>query len=270
MNLEFNNQFFRNYLQFAPLALAIERTWECKLLEKKEFKSPVMDVGSGEGIFAHILFKDTVDLGVDPNNRELERAKIFNKYNVLLNCFGQDIPKADNSFHTIFSNSVLEHIPDIDAVLREIHRVLKKEGRLYVTLPTDKFEKFSLLYTTLNCLRLKKIAMSFAKKYNSFWRHFHCYNASQWEKKFKENGFEIIEKIEYASREQCLLNDLFCYFSILPYFTKKISNRWFVSHKIRAFTSSFLNRIFSPFSELMPQAPGNGGLIFFELKKSEK
>jgi SAM-dependent methyltransferase len=38
------------------------------------------------------------------------------------------IPFADSTFDFIFSNSVLEHVQDLDAALAEIHRVLKPGG----------------------------------------------------------------------------------------------------------------------------------------------
>jgi ubiquinone/menaquinone biosynthesis C-methylase UbiE len=37
------------------------------------------------------------------------------------------IPFADDTFDFLFSNSVLEHVEDLDSALAEIHRVLKPE-----------------------------------------------------------------------------------------------------------------------------------------------
>ncbi|MBI4187739.1 MAG: class I SAM-dependent methyltransferase [Chloroflexi bacterium] len=49
---------------------------------------------------------------------------------------------ADNSFDCVYSFGVLHHIPDVDKVLSEIHRVLKPGGKLMVML----YNKDSLLY----------------------------------------------------------------------------------------------------------------------------
>src|SRR5947207_12297154 len=125
--MKFKHNFFRNLLKEAPLPLAIERSLECQILFKEEFKHPVLDIGCGDGIFASILFDEKIDVGIDPNEMELERAKTYNIYVELIKCFGNAIPKPSRSFNTIFSNSVLEHIPDIESVLKEIHRLLSNE-----------------------------------------------------------------------------------------------------------------------------------------------
>jgi ubiquinone/menaquinone biosynthesis C-methylase UbiE len=44
------------------------------------------------------------------------------------------IPAADDQFDLVFSHGVLHHVPEIDAAQREIHRVLRPQGRLVVML----------------------------------------------------------------------------------------------------------------------------------------
>jgi len=45
------------------------------------------------------------------------------------------MPFEDASFQTVISNSVLEHIPDLDAVLLETARVLKPGGMFIFASP---------------------------------------------------------------------------------------------------------------------------------------
>ena len=47
------------------------------------------------------------------------------------------LPYADASFNTVISNCVIEHIPDNDAVLAEIFRVLRPGGVFATTLPSE-------------------------------------------------------------------------------------------------------------------------------------
>src|SRR3569832_727232 len=112
--MNFNDDFFKNLLMEATLPLAIERALECQILSKQEFKHPILDIGCGDGIFASRLFDEKIDVGIDPNERELEKAKTYNAYVELIKCYGNSIPKPSNYFNTIYSNSVMEHIQDIE------------------------------------------------------------------------------------------------------------------------------------------------------------
>lgn len=48
---------------------------------------------------------------------------------------GQSLPFRDDAFDMVFSQSVLEHVPDPFACAREIERVLKPGGTIYVDVP---------------------------------------------------------------------------------------------------------------------------------------
>lgn len=50
----------------------------------------------------------------------------------------QNIPFADESWELIICNHVLEHIPDYKLALKELRRILTKNGILELTIPTDR------------------------------------------------------------------------------------------------------------------------------------
>ena len=102
----FKKHFGLNYLSHAPLSLAFERIIECNIMKDQVFVPPVLDIGCGEGLLATILFDSPIDLGIDPNDRELMRAEKVEAYRMLIKCTGDNIPEPDNSFNTIFSNIV--------------------------------------------------------------------------------------------------------------------------------------------------------------------
>ena len=141
------------YISMAPLALAFERIVECRILSNKKFEHPLLDLGCGEGLFAKILFAEVIDTGVDPNARELSRAKELGAYKELIKCYGDKIPKPDGSYRTILSNSVIEHIPDIDPIFKEALRLLAPGGHMYITVPTNHFEKYTWISQILLKLR---------------------------------------------------------------------------------------------------------------------
>jgi SAM-dependent methyltransferase len=49
--------------------------------------------------------------------------------------FLEAIPRPDATYGAVILTQVLEHVPDPEAVLREIHRVLKPGGKLLLTVP---------------------------------------------------------------------------------------------------------------------------------------
>ena len=109
----------------APAALAVERSIESKYLNDKTFVRPILDIGCGDGVFAAAVFEEKIDTGIDFDVSEIERAKQYDAYSELLVCPAHKIPKKHNSYGTIFSNSVLEHIPELMPVLKEARRLLK-------------------------------------------------------------------------------------------------------------------------------------------------
>lgn len=50
----------------------------------------------------------------------------------------QNIPFYDESWRLIICNHVLEHVPDYKFALKELKRILKKDGILELTIPTDR------------------------------------------------------------------------------------------------------------------------------------
>ena len=108
----------------------------------------VLDLGCGEGrhtIGAYIVGE--VDaVGVDLSLRDIkiarERAQPFvdennssNRGLILSVANAMALPFADNSFDKVICSEVLEHIPDYQAVLEEIHRVLKPGGYFAASVP---------------------------------------------------------------------------------------------------------------------------------------
>ena len=214
-----------------------------------------------------ILFDEKIDVGIDPDERELKRVRQFDKYNELIKCFGDKIPKPSNSFNTVFSNSVMEHIPDIEPVVREAHRLLADNGSFYVTLPTNLFDHYGVISRMLMGLGMKDTATRFRKFYNGFWRHYHYYDANGWKTLFERNGFKVIEVIEYGNKKICTTNDFLTPFSIPSLLMKKFFNRWVLLPFLTPLVT-FPFRLFVSKKDIQ-QAINikNGGLIFIHLKK---
>lgn len=102
-----------------------------------------LDLGCGDGILTDILFarmgaKPRL-VGVDIDPLETEAAAQYDFYERIHTVPAQAIPEADATFDYIFSNSVLEHIPDLEGVIAEVGRTLKPGGRFWFTVPGPNF-----------------------------------------------------------------------------------------------------------------------------------
>jgi SAM-dependent methyltransferase len=97
-----------------------------------------MDFGAGDGSFAAML-DFPVEWGVDTDPEALAEASALGVYESVVQCSATSIPLPDRSARSVMSNSVLEHVEGLDAVLDEIARVLAPGGRLGLTVPLTRF-----------------------------------------------------------------------------------------------------------------------------------
>lgn len=263
--MKFKKDLLHRYISTAPLALAFERYLECKIYLNLTMEKPILDLGCGEGLFANILFAEKIDTGIDPNPRELERARELGAYDELIQCYGNNIPKPDGSYKTIFSNSVLEHIPDLSPVLQEVRRLLIVGGNFYLTVPSDKFDQFSVLNKLLTTLGFDSIAGKFRKFYNHFWKHYHYYSLKEWEQLVRAHGFEISQSFQYDPEPVCRMNDFLAPFGFFSFVVKKITNRWVLFPQLKWFiTKPFIKSILKALDK---EYTREGGLVFIAAKK---
>lgn len=98
----------------------------------------VLEVGSGEGYGTNLLSKKVSEItGLDVSDVIIEHANNrYGRKNCIFILFdGNIIPYADNTFDAVISFQVIEHVPNDTNYLKEIYRVLKKEGIYIVTTP---------------------------------------------------------------------------------------------------------------------------------------
>lgn len=266
--MRFREDMTREYISRVPLALALERLAEAALYRDKPFESPVLDVGCGDGLFASICMAEVIDVGIDPNPRELDVARETGAYGQLIPCFGAAIPKEDSTFGTAISNSVLEHIPDIRAVMKEVLRVLKPGGNFYFTVPSDKFYSYSVLGSLLNSLGMPSMQRRYHKRYNRFWKHFHDYSLDEWKKMTRECGYEVVEAYTYNSAWSCRLNDSLVPLGGVGKVNKAITNQWVISPQLRQRTVGRLHKRVSRRVNAAGETQ-DGGLVFLWVRKPD-
>ena len=105
----------------------------------------LLDIGTGSGKLIQILTNEKgIDcIGVDTNDEMLKEAKIKLKetnVNVLKIEPNKSLPFDNNSFDYITICSVLFHLnkEQIDFILQDGRRLLKKDGKIIILTPTGK------------------------------------------------------------------------------------------------------------------------------------
>jgi SAM-dependent methyltransferase len=99
-----------------------------------EFKGLLLDIGCGQMPYRDYIFKHSKIEGYTGLDIETALAydaavrpdKIWD---------GKVMPFESNTFNCAFGTEVLEHCPEPEVVLKEVHRVLKKEGVFFFTVP---------------------------------------------------------------------------------------------------------------------------------------
>ena len=265
--MKLNSEYVQRYIDLAPLPLAFERSLECQLYRNVPLDRPILDLGCGDGIFALILFAEQVDTGIDPDQGELARAESTGAYQELIRCSGGSIPKEDSQYGSVIANSVLEHIPQLDPVVREVHRVLRPGGHFYVTVPTHRFERFTLVNLLLERCGLSRTSERWRRFFNRFWHHYNVHTPDEWQALFIRAGFEVEFAKEYDPLRTCVLNDALVPFSFPGLVAKKVLHRW------SFLPLSFRHALMWPWRVLAPRIlrgadkADAGGLLFLSAIK---
>jgi SAM-dependent methyltransferase len=253
-------------MALAPAALAFERLVEGQLYRAVPLERPILDLGCGEGLFAKMTFAETIDTGVDPDARELARARELGAYEELIECYGDRIPKPDASYKCVISNSVLEHIPQLDPVLREVYRILAPGGCFHFTVPSPNFERFNWTSTLLRGLGLLGLDARWRAFFNRFWAHYHAYDIPGWQALARRSGFVVERSHTYAPWQFCVLNTTLTPMAFPLKVVKKLTNRWTLLPPLRRVLLAPLWWVSRRVLASADRAQ-DGGLVFMSLRK---
>jgi len=101
----------------------------------------ILNLGCGKGQNIPGLLKKGTLYCVDINEDFISIAKKnFPDCNYLVSR-AEDIEYPENFFDEVYCYDVLEHVDDLELVLEKIHKMLKKDGFLYVEVPYEHSEK---------------------------------------------------------------------------------------------------------------------------------
>ncbi len=105
--------------------------WMAKIAQTISSGSDVLDAGAGTGLYRH-LFAHCNYKSQDFCQESSTQGKYIKMDYV---CDITDIPVSDESSDVIICTEVLEHVSEPIEVIKEFSRILRKNGRLYITAP---------------------------------------------------------------------------------------------------------------------------------------
>jgi SAM-dependent methyltransferase len=257
--------YLREHLREVPAFRALVRSVECRLFDEAgALEEPVLDVGCGDGHFASVAFARPLFAGIDADARLLLEARARGAHRHLARASATRLPFADDFFETVIANCVVEHIPDIEATLGEISRVLKPGGRFLFGVPSQHFGDMLLVSTLLRSLKLLRLASMYGDWFNHHSLHFHTDDPQMWLARLARHHFRVEHWEYYLTAAAHRAFDVAHYLSLPRLLTRQLTGKWV------AFRNPLSERLYDawlrPHYEAKP-ADAGGPYIFFRARK---
>jgi SAM-dependent methyltransferase len=152
-----------------------------------------LDVGCGNGVLGNALIRE-IAIGLDTSYAGVAWARQRKPaYRRLLCASATAIPLCSGSQPLVFSNSVIEHIPDDGAALDEIARVVAPGGFLVLSTVSEQFPPLMLGHQPATEERAA-LDRSYA--------HFHYYSAASFGALLAARGLRLLDAASYINRRQ--------------------------------------------------------------------
>lgn len=159
-----------------------------------------LDLGCGDGLLTRIVLQEVGArelVGIDPDADEVAQARLLGIYSSVHVAPGDNVPEAAASFDWALSNSVLEHIPEIDAVLAEVARLLRPGGKFIFNVPGPGFH---------SCLRGPLLPGASRDEYlrhlDERLAHRRYWGPDEWEKALAPHDMRVVDATAYLNSAQ--------------------------------------------------------------------
>jgi SAM-dependent methyltransferase len=225
----YGKDFLYLHLRELPYFRALLRAVESRFYQHYPLSQPVYDVGCGDGHFASLTFDRPIDAGLDPWHAPIHEAKERRAYRMLVEADAARAPFPDAYFASAFSNSVLEHIPHVQAVLDETARVLKPGALFLFSVPNDNFTRNLSVARFLDRIGMKGMAEGYRRAFNRISRHAHCDPAGVGMDRLSAAGFETQTHWSYFSIGALGALEWGHYLGLPAAVSKKLFGRWILA-----------------------------------------
>ncbi len=238
-----------------PYFRALLRAVESRFYQDINLPSPTLDLGCGDGHFAQLTFDRKLDVGLDPWTGPIHEAGTRRVYNLLTEANGAHMPYPTAYFSSALSNSVLEHIPELDDVLRETARVLKPGAIFVFCVPNHNFLPQLSVARFFDAVGLAPLARAYRDFFNKISRHVTCEDAAAWDKRLEAAGFRIEKYWHYFSPGALATLEWGHYFGLPSLIIHVLTRKWHLTNARWNF-APIMALIRKYYNEPIPQKDG--------------
>ncbi|HTP00669.1 MAG TPA: methyltransferase domain-containing protein [Anaerolineales bacterium] len=250
-----STDFLFLHVRDLPYFRGLLRAVESCFYQDLPLPAPVYDLGCGDGHFASISFDHPIDVGLDPWHGPVHEAARRGVYRGLVEADAAHAPFPGGYFSSGISNSVLEHIPHIDEVLKETARLLRPGAPFIFCVPNQNFLPSLSVARFLDRLGLKPLARAYRRFFNHISRHEHCDDPETWRLRLEAAGFRIEQYWPYFSPSALTALEWGHYLGLPSWILHVLVRRWIL---VRArWNLSLTLRLLRPYyNEPVPQEQG--------------
>lgn len=177
----------------------------------------MIDIGSAEGLYLKEINNKGISLCLDLSYPKLKRASektnglVMNYY---VTADAEYLPLRQGIFNGVICSEVLEHLPDPEKAIKEITYIIRKNGTLFLSVPTGKD-------------RMRPIAVSTEPNYMTESGHLHEFSKKEIRQLLEKNGFHVQHEItiDVLGEIRRLLNKLFRNFKVNKRISKMNNER---------------------------------------------
>ena len=218
--------FLGQQLQTIPYFRALLRAVEARFYQELDFPAPTLDLGCGDGHFASVAFDRKLEVGVDPWLGPVQEAAQRDVYQMVTAGEGARLPFPDGYFASAVSNSVLEHIPELDPVLDELNRVLQEDAVFLFCVPNQRFLPTLSIGRGLDKMGFRRLGDRYRSFFNRISRHYNCDDYPVWNNRLVRAGFIIEDWWDYFSPQALRVLEWGHYFGLASWISKKLTGNW--------------------------------------------
>ncbi len=216
-------------LRELPYFRAMLRAVEAQFYQEYELPSPTLDLGCGDGHFAKVTFSRKIDVGLDPWSGPILQAARTGAYRCLVQADAGRMPLPSGYFASALSNSVLEHIPHVQAVLAELHRVCQPGALFLFCVPNPRYLSELSVAGMLQRVGLTGLGSAYRGWFKRMSRVEHAVWPETWQGWLETAGFRLEKWWHYFSPQAMRTLEWGHYFGAPTLLPHAITHRWIVA-----------------------------------------